>query len=92
MRRTNDTSIFDLEPGDYMLTEDKTGIWLRTPLGDPIRLPIVEGEPDPRPLKEGGAWGYTEEADGSISLKPSINVHGRNAWHGFLTNGIMTPA
>jgi hypothetical protein len=92
MRRSSNTSAFDLDPGDYMLTRDKTGVWLCTPLGDRIRVPVSEGEPDPRPIKEGGTWGYTEEPDGSLSLKPSLNVEGRNAWHGFLTNGMMTSA
>lgn len=89
MRRESSTSIFDLNPGDYMLTEDRTGIWLVTPNGNRLRLPISEGAPDSRPLKEGGTWGY-EEQDGEISLTPSINVHGEKAWHGFLTNGQMT--
>lgn len=89
MRREPDTNVFDLTAGDYKLTEDRTGVWLCTPTGDRIRVPVREGEQDPRPIDEGGCWGFEEHEDGTLSLTPSLDVHGANAWHGHLTRGQM---
>jgi hypothetical protein len=89
-RQPGEIEVFDLANGDYMLTEDRTGVWLRTPAGDLLRVPVQEGERDPRPIAEGGNWGFTEHEDGSLSLQPSIQVL-PSGWHGFLTNGVLTP-
>lgn len=90
-RRRTAVNALDLEPGDYMLTEDRTGLWIVVPTGARIRVPVREGEQDRRPLAEGGCWGFTEHDNGTLSLTPSLDVHGPDAWHGHLTAGQLTP-
>lgn len=34
----------------------------------------------------------TEHADGTISVRPSILMHGEGAWHGFLERGVWRDA
>lgn len=82
-RRIPDDTFFGPEhddwlPGDYGL--DSGVLWAITPAGDPIRI-------DDR-------WGFEIHADGTVTVCPaspglahSIRVHGRNEWHGYLTNG-----
>jgi hypothetical protein len=89
MRREPGSEVFAFDCGDYMLTEDRTGVWLRTPTGALIRVPVREGEQDTRPIGEGGCWGFEEHEDGSLSLTPSLDVHGPDPWHGHLTRGQM---
>lgn len=90
-RRRHAVSALDLEPGDYMLTGDRTAIWIRVPTGARIRVPVREGDQDPRPIKEGGCWGFTEHDDGTLSLTPSLDVHGPDPWHGHLIAGQLVP-
>lgn len=89
MRRASDFDTMALDFGDYKLTEDRTGVWLRTPTGALVRVPVREGEQDPRPIDEGGCWGFEEHEDGTLSLTPSLDVHGPDPWHGHLTRGQM---
>lgn len=92
MRREPDTVVFEMAIGDYKLIDDRTAVWLRTPTDELVRVPVREGEQDPRPIKEGGCWGFEEHEDGTLSLTPSINVHGSKAWHGYLTRGQLVDA
>lgn len=75
-RVPSDTAPWDLEPGDYMVTEDGVA-WVRLPNGvGPSRL---EG------------WGLEEHDDGTITLTPSIQdvpADGSPGWHGYIERGV----
>lgn len=90
-RVAGDTSAFDLAEGDYALRSSRRQFAARLPGGDQVTLPVAEGAADPRPLSDGGTWGFTEHEDGTITITPSIDAHGEHPWHGHLVQGVWSP-
>jgi len=90
------------QPGDYALISVRVGEpddERRVPYLACL-LPISSGDQfDDRaghglimlPLGGDSGWTFTEHPDGSVSVQPSILVHGKegdpDAWHGYLEPG-----
>lgn len=81
-RRPEGTKPWDLEAGDYCLSEG--AVWVRLPSGvGPSRLPVAT------PTTTGATWEMVEHEDGTITLAPSILDSGTpNGWHGYLERGV----
>ena len=65
-------SVVDMEPGDYGRRGGDW--WLCIPTGEFVML-------DDR-------WATVEHDDGTVTVSPSLDVHGQRPWHGFLERGV----
>lgn len=73
-RVADDTSPPDLEPGDYCQRKGRDW-WFRCPDGT-------------GPARVDGRWTVEEQADGTITIKPSIDLS--PGYHGHLIAGVWT--
>ncbi len=69
-----------MAPGDYW-KDDKGTWWVRPPRGD---VGVITTGPD--------GWTVTEHEDGTITVSPSILLHGEVSWHGYLERGVWREA
>jgi hypothetical protein len=66
----------ELMPGDYGMHEGNW--WVYPPLEGAGPVPITGYHIE---------WTVVEHEDKTITVTPSIFVHGEHPWHGFLTKG-----
>jgi len=76
---TCDDDWLKLQVGDYFKDQDGKW-WCCPPNVDPMGPITLQRHPTVK-------WDVKENADGTITVSPSINVQGH--WHGFLVNGIF---
>jgi hypothetical protein len=74
-RRPDDTEPHELERGEYSLTAGGNAVWLMSPEGKAghVHTPV---------------WLIVEEADGTITVNPSIWWDSPTGWHGYLERGV----
>jgi uncharacterized protein DUF6527 len=81
-RRPDGTKYSEMEPGDYcrvaVTGNGRPGVAFVTPNG--INAAVDD------------TWTITEEADGTLTVAPSIDCKGEPRWHGFLRHGVWSEA
>lgn len=84
-------AVMDGEPGVYWLHEGGRNFWAKLPHGYISHLRV---DPD-RTFHDdqGPVWHVIVEADGSVTIQPSIWMNqgegpNRGEWHGFLEHGV----
>jgi hypothetical protein len=73
-RRPNNTSVIDLEAGDYCLQQDGQFLAACDPLGNHFRLSKAKG------------WNWIDN-DGVLTVRESIKNLAQTQWHGYLEQG-----
>lgn len=88
-RRLPDGPMADhFEPGDYQLSESGKTLYCRLP-HSPAGREAFAALPVNVPDSE-RAWTCTIEADGTITISPSIHDTDAGGYHGFLQHGVWT--